>query len=221
MICIDGVTKTYNKDKTNQVTALKDISLKIEKGEMVSIMGRSGAGKSTLLHLLACIEKFDKGKLCINKTDISNLRDKALSRIRNEKIGIVLQNFSLIDTETALYNVMLPLYFSKQPLRTFKQKAMDTLNSLNVGELANRKVNEMSGGQKQRIAIARAMINNPDILLADEPTGALDLKTSKEIMGLMQQLNNDGKTIIVVTHEKEISAYCQRNIIIEDGEIVA
>lgn len=220
MIQIDGITKVYNRNKSNQVTALKEITLTIEKGEMVSIMGRSGAGKSTLLHVMACIERFDEGKLCIHDTDVSGLNDNVLSKIRNDQIGIVMQGFSLIDTETALNNVMLPLYFSKHPLRTFKKRALVALHQLNIGELANRKVNEMSGGQKQRVAIARALINDPDIILADEPTGALDQKTSQEIMELMKQLNEAGKTIVVVTHENEISAYCQRNIVIEDGKIV-
>ncbi len=220
MIEINGITKTYNRNKPNKVRALKDISLRIEEGDMASIMGRSGAGKSTLLHVIACIERFDKGNLRIGGIDVSDRSDKELSKIRNEKIGIVMQDFSLIDAETALYNIMLPLYFSKQPLRTFKKKAMDVLERLDIEELSGRKVNEMSGGQKQRVAIARAMINDPEILLADEPTGALDLKTSNEIMELMKKLNEDGMTIVVVTHEKEISTHCRRNIVIEDGEIV-
>jgi len=220
MIVIDGITKIYNNQKLNQVKALNNVSLAISEGEMVSIIGRSGAGKSTLLHIIACIERFDSGKLIIDGIDISTLNDTKLSDFRNSKIGIIMQNFSLINSETALYNVMLPLFFSNRPMRTFRECAHNLLYKLGIDDLSCRKINEMSGGQKQRVSIARALINNPDLLVADEPTGSLDSQTANDIMMQLKQLNNDGKTIIIVTHDKDVAAYCNRSIVLDDGEIL-
>lgn len=221
MIEIKNIYKTYNPGKVNAFTALKDVSLTINDGEMVAIIGRSGAGKSTLMHILGCIDKFDEGEYVLHGKDISGINESERARIRNKEIGIVLQDFALVESYSVIENVMLPLYFSKSnKRREGRKKAIDVLNQMEMGEFENKKVNKLSGGQKQRVAIARAIINEPTVLLADEPTGALDVNTSKDIMGIFKELNRAGTTVIIITHDMEVANACDRIIEISDGEII-
>ena len=222
MIEIKNIHKTYNLGKTNAFEALKDVSLTIKDGEMVAIIGKSGAGKSTLMHILGCIDDFEQGEYYLVGEDISTLNEKKRAYIRNTKIGIVLQDFALVESYSVIENVMLPLYFSKgiKGQKAKVAKAMDILKQMEMDEFADKKVNKLSGGQKQRVAIARAMINNPSILLADEPTGALDVKTSAEIMNVFKKLNEQGTTVIIITHDMEVAGKCGRVIEISDGRII-
>ncbi len=220
MIEIKNIDKTYNIGKSNAFRALKDVSLTIEDGEMVAIIGKSGAGKSTLMHIIGCIDDFESGKYILNGEDISSIKEGKRAKIRNKDIGIVMQDFALVEDYTAIENVMIPLYFAKGKLLESKKSiAKKALEKVGIGELASKRVNKLSGGQKQRVAIARAIVNNPSILLADEPTGALDVKTSAEIMGVFKELNEQGITVIIITHDMEVADGCERVIEISDGQI--
>ena len=222
MIEIDNIYKIYNKGKVNEFTALKGVSLRILEGEMVAVIGKSGAGKSTLMHIIGCIDDFEQGKYYFNGQDVSKLNEKKRAIIRNRDIGIVLQDFALMENYTVIENVLMPLFFSKDAGNRCvrEEKAKDILSQLEMDEIMDKKVNKLSGGQKQRVAIARAMINNPKVLLADEPTGALDVKTSLEIMNVFKQLNAKGTTVIIITHDMEVANECNRVIEICDGNIV-
>lgn len=221
MIEIKNLVKVYNKGKTNEFCALKGIDLSIEEGEMVAIIGKSGAGKSTLLHILAAIDSYDKGSYLVDGVSVGDLKEKERARFRNQKIGIVMQDYALIDEYTIEENVQIPLIFGKVKGNDVRrEKIMTALKNVGLDELAKKPVRQLSGGQKQRVAIARALVNNPAFLLADEPTGALDSKTSGEIMDVFEKLNQGGKTVIIVTHDMEVAARCGRVIEISDGEIV-
>ncbi len=221
MIQIKNLVKIYNKGKTNEFCALKGIDLSIEEGEMVAITGKSGAGKSTLLHILAAIDSYDKGSYLVDGVSVGDLKEKDRARFRNQKIGIVMQDYALIDEYTIEENVQIPLIFGKVKGNDVRrEKIMTALENVGLAELAKKPVRQLSGGQKQRVAIARALVNNPAFLLADEPTGALDSKTSGEIMDVFEKLNQGGKTVIIVTHDMEVAARCGRVIEISDGEIV-
>ena len=221
MIEIKNLVKIYNKGKTNEFCALKGIDLSIEEGEMVAIIGKSGAGKSTLLHILAAIDSYDKGSYLVDGVSVGDLKEKDRARFRNQKIGIVMQDYALIDEYTIEENVQIPLIFGKvRGNDVRREKIMTALENVGLAELAKKPVRQLSGGQKQRVAIARALVNNPTFLLADEPTGALDSKTSGEIMDVFEKLNQGGKTVIIVTHDMEVAARCGRVIEISDGEIV-
>lgn len=222
MIEIKNLYKTYNYGKPNAFEALKDVSLTINDGEMVAIIGKSGAGKSTLMHILGCIDDFEKGQYIFNGKDISKVNEKKSAAIRNSEIGIVLQEFALMEQYTVVENVIMPLFFTpKSGRRREKEKrALEILKRLEMDEYAHKKVNKLSGGQKQRVAIARAMINNPSVLLADEPTGALDVKTTDEIMKVFRNLNKNGTTVIIITHDMEVAGMCDRIIEISDGKII-
>ena len=221
MIEIKNLVKIYNKGKTNEFCALKGIDLSIEEGEMVAIIGKSGAGKSTLLHILAAIASYDKGSYLVDGVSVGDLKEKDRARFRNQKIGIVMQDYALIDEYTIEENVQIPLIFGKVKGNDVRrEKIMTALENVGLAELAKKPVRQLSGGQKQRVAIARALVNNPTFLLADEPTGALDSKTSGEIMDVFEKLNQGGKTVIIVTHDMEVAARCGRVIEISDGEIV-
>ncbi len=221
MIQIKNLVKVYNKGKTNEFCALKGIDLSIDEGEMVAIIGKSGAGKSTLLHILAAIDSYDKGSYLVDGVSVGDLKEKQRARFRNQKIGIVMQDYALIDEYTIEENVQIPLIFGKVKGNDVRrEKIMTALKNVGLDELAKKPVRQLSGGQKQRVAIARALVNNPAFLLADEPTGALDSKTSGEIMDVFEKLNQGGKTVIIVTHDMEVAARCGRVIEISDGEIV-
>ena len=220
MIKIENLTKTYNYKKSNAFTALTDVSLTVEDGEMLAIIGKSGAGKSTLLHIIGCIDAFEKGTYTLDDISVHKLSDKKLAQIRNQKVGIVMQDFALVEEYTVLENVKIPLYFAKKRKGSANTLALDALEKVGMKELAKKPVNKLSGGQKQRVAIARAIVNNPSFLLADEPTGALDTKTSAEIMALFKSLNDEGKTVIIITHDPTVAESCKRQIEISDGKII-
>ena len=220
MIKIDNLTKTYNYKKANAFTALTDVSLTVEDGEMLAIIGKSGAGKSTLLHIIGCIDTFEKGTYTLDDISVHKLSDKKLAQIRNQKVGIVMQDFALVEEYTVLENVKIPLYFAKKRKGSVNTLALDALEKVGMKELAKKPVNKLSGGQKQRVAIARAIVNNPSFLLADEPTGALDTKTSAEIMALFKSLNDEGKTVMIITHDPTVAGSCQRQIEISDRKII-
>ncbi|WP_028510967.1 ABC transporter ATP-binding protein [Ruminococcus sp. NK3A76] len=220
MIKLDNIVKIYNPKKANEFEALHGISAEIKDGELVAIIGKSGAGKSTLLHILACIDSYQDGEYRIDDTLVKGLSERKYARIRNEKIGMVMQDFALVEDFTALENVMIPLNFSKKKINGKKEKALAALRSVGIEDLAKKPCNKLSGGQKQRVAIARAIVNEPSMILADEPTGALDTKTSGEIMELFKSLNEQGRTVVIVTHDPKVAEQCQRVIEISDGNIV-
>lgn len=220
MINLKSIVKIYNPNKQNEFTALHNVSITIKNGEMVAVIGKSGAGKSTLLHILACIDSYQDGEYTIDGTLVKNLSERQYAKIRNEKIGMVMQDFALVEDFSALENVMIPLNFSKKKTPNKKEKALSALRSVGIEDLAKKPCNKLSGGQKQRVAIARAIVNDPALILADEPTGALDTKTSVEIMELFKSLNEQGRTVIIVTHDSKVAEQCGRIIEISDGKIV-
>lgn len=218
MIEIKNLSKTYSNGKKNQFNALKNVNLEINDGEMVAIIGESGAGKSTLLHIMSCVEDFD-GDYYLDGISINNLNESKRSKLRSSKIGIVLQDFALIEEFSVYENVMTPLYFNKK-VKDKKRTVLNALKSTGIDSLKNKKVMQLSGGQKQRVAISRALVTNPDYIFADEPTGSLDSKTSKEIIDMLLELNKKGITIVIVTHNLEIANQCQHIIKVKDGLIV-
>ncbi|MGN0633599.1 MAG: ABC transporter ATP-binding protein [Oscillospiraceae bacterium] len=219
MIKLNNITKIYNPKKSNEFEALHGVSCEIADGELVAIIGKSGAGKSTLLHILACIDDYQEGEYTLDGKLVKKLSESEYARIRNEKIGMVMQDFALVEDFTAFENVMIPLDFSKKKQGNKKEKALAALSSVGMEEFAKKPCNKLSGGQKQRVAIARAIVNEPSVILADEPTGALDTKTSAEIMELFKSLNAQGRTVIIVTHDMNIAKLCGRVIEISDGKI--
>ncbi|MDO3410374.1 ABC transporter ATP-binding protein [Saccharibacillus sp. CPCC 101409] len=219
MIEVHQITKNYQLGKA-KFTALSDISLTIQPGEMVAIQGRSGAGKTTLFNILGCLDTMDSGTYRLDGQQVEKMKDAELAALRCKKIGFVLQEFALINQQSVLFNVMLPLFFDKMAYRTMKTRAMEALHKVGIANLARHKTNQLSGGQRQRVAIARALVNYPEIILADEPTGALDSKTAGQIMQLISELNQQGMTILLITHDDKMAAYCQRRIVIEDGKII-
>jgi putative ABC transport system ATP-binding protein len=218
MIELDNITKIYKMGRT-EVVALNGVSLRIEPREMVSIIGPSGSGKSTLMHIIGCLDKPTSGEYRLEGVQVSKLNDNKLAEIRNKKLGFVFQSFNLLPRNTALDNVELPLIYSGAGNR--RQRALQALESVGLAQRAHHRPNELAGGEQQRVAIARALINNPSLILADEPTGNLDTQTSMEIMLLFQKLNEQGITIVLVTHEADIAAYTQRSIKMRDGKIEA
>lgn len=220
MIRLEHITKIYNMQDSNACRALNDVSLCIEEGEMVAIIGKSGAGKSTLLHILACIDTYEEGEYYLDEELIRAMPGTKMAQVRNEKIGLVMQDYALVEEYSVLDNVMLPLDFSKQTIRNKKEKALTVLESVAMKEYASKRAAKLSGGQKQRVAIARAIVNEPKLILADEPTGALDSSTAGEIMDLFHELHELGQTIVIVTHDMDIAKQCDRIIELADGCIV-
>lgn len=220
MIEINEVSKVYKMGK-EKVVALNNVSLKIDKGEFVAIIGPSGSGKSTLMHIVGGLDSPTSGTISIEGHDISRLKDKQLSKYRNEKIGFVFQAFNLENSQTALENVMMPLIFAGISKKERKERALKALEQVGLKDLAKHKPNEMSGGQRQRVSIARALVNNPEIIFADEPTGNLDSKSGENIMQLFKEINAKGFTVIMVTHNPEEANKAKRVIKIKDGEITS
>ena len=219
MIEIKDLHKSY-KMGSSELHVLKGINFNIKEGELVAIMGSSGSGKSTLLNILGILDEADSGSYILDKLPIKNLNETIASKYRNKFLGFVFQSFNLINYKNALDNVAMPLYYQGIKRKERYEIAMNYLRKVGLESHANHLPNELSGGQKQRVAIARAMASNPKVLLADEPTGALDTKTSYEVMELIQGINDEGKTILIVTHEPDIAAMCKRNVVLKDGIII-
>lgn len=218
VIEIKNIVKNYQVG-TVIVRALRDISLNIDRNEYVALMGPSGSGKSTLMNLLGCLDTPTRGEYVLNGTDVSKLEDNQLAEIRNKEIGFIFQTFNLLPRYTALENVMLPLIYSGVHKSEREKIATDMLDRVGLLDRMTHKPNELSGGQRQRVAIARAMVNRPSIILADEPTGNLDSKTSLDIMKLLRVIHNEGNTVILVTHEEDIALQAKRVVRLLDGEI--
>ena len=219
IIEIRGLGKTYDMGKL-KVHALRDVDLDIMENEFIAIMGPSGSGKSTLMNLLGCLDTPTAGSYRLNGTEVSNLDDNELAEVRNREIGFVFQTFNLLPRATALHNVELPLIYAGASSRQRKKRAAEALEMVGLGDRADHRPNELSGGQRQRVAVARALVNRPAILLADEPTGNLDSRTSYEIMDLFIRLHDAGQTVILVTHEPDIAEYAQRVTHFLDGRLV-
>ncbi|MCJ7576384.1 MAG: ABC transporter ATP-binding protein [Dehalococcoidia bacterium] len=218
MLELENITKVYKAGQT-EVPALRGISCRIESGEMVSIIGPSGSGKSTLMNIIGCLDKPTSGKYRLEGVEVDKLNDDQLAEIRNKKIGFVFQSFNLLSRTTALANVELPLIYGGASNR--RQRALQVLESVGLAHRVTHRPSELAGGEQQRVAIARALVNNPSLILADEPTGNLDTRTSQEIMSIFKKLNEQGMTIVLVTHEPDIAAYTRRTIKLRDGQIEA
>ena len=221
MIQMQGIKKRYYEGKPNELEILHGIDLQVYPGEFVAIVGESGSGKSTLMNIIGALDRPSEGSYLLDGVDMLSLKDERTSEIRNKKIGFVFQNFNLIGRQSAQKNVELPMLYAGLPARQRAQRAMELLELVGMKERARHQPNELSGGQKQRVAIARAMANDPAILLADEPTGALDSQTSRTVMDLFHQLNRQqGKTIVLITHSQALAEECQRILTLADGQII-
>lgn len=224
MIELKDVSRVYDLDAT-PVHALRGINLKVMSGEYIAIMGTSGSGKSTLMHILGCLDRPSSGQYILNGEQVQNYTQDELAVIRNKTIGFVFQQFNLLPRMTAVDNVLLPLIYARGSTRVSKEeqlpRAQNALRLVGLGDRINHRPNQLSGGQQQRVSIARALVNNPKILLADEPTGALDSQTSKEIMTLLEELFSQGITVILVTHDNDIASYARRLVRLKDGLIVS
>ncbi len=218
LIDLKNISKTYSTfHKTPPFQALKSVDLAIEAGDMVAIKGASGAGKSTLLHIIGCLDRPTSGTYMLDGENTTNMSSSRLATIRNTRFGFVMQQFALVEDDNALQNVATPLLFTKTKMSLMDTLAMEQLRNVGIAHLAKKRVAKLSGGEKQRVAIARALVNDPQVILADEPTGALDRENSEKIVGLFQQLNIRGKTIIIVTHDDLVASACKRIVTIDDG----
>ncbi|HYN15362.1 MAG TPA: ABC transporter ATP-binding protein [Terriglobales bacterium] len=219
MICTEDLWKTYDMGSEQQVHALRGVDLRIDRNEYVAIMGPSGSGKSTLMNLIGCLDSPTKGRYWLNGQLVSDLDDDELARIRNKEIGFVFQTFNLLARATALHNVELPLIYNGTAAEERIERAKAALKAVDLEDRMMHKPNELSGGQRQRVAVARALVNNPAIILADEPTGNLDSQTGAEIMALLDRLHQQGNTIVLVTHEHDIAEHAHRVIHLKDGKV--
>ncbi|MFF1081484.1 ABC transporter ATP-binding protein [Streptococcus pyogenes] len=218
MLNLKDIRKSYHLG-IEEFAILKGIDLEVNEGDFLAIMGPSGSGKSTLMNIIGCLDKPGSGSYAIEGRDVSSLSDNELADLRNQKIGFVFQNFNLMPKLTACQNVELPLTYMNVPKKERRKRALEMLKLVGLEERSEFKPMELSGGQKQRVAIARALVTNPSFILGDEPTGALDTKTSVQIMDLFKQFNDNGKTIIIITHEPEVAALCKKTVILRDGNI--
>jgi putative ABC transport system ATP-binding protein len=223
VIQLRDLTKTYQTGDEVEVKAVRGVTLDIQRGDLVAIMGASGSGKSTLMNTLGCLDQPTSGSYLLDGIAVAGLNRKELAKLRNKKLGFVFQGFNLLSRTTALENVELPMFYSHPlvPLRERHQRAVEALQKVGLGDRLNHHPSQLSGGQQQRIAIARALVNRPELVLADEPTGNLDTRTSIEIMGLFQKLNDTGISIVMVTHELDIAGYCKRIIVMRDGLVIS
>jgi putative ABC transport system ATP-binding protein len=220
LIELEGITKTY-RQADREIEVLKGISLAIDSGEFIALQGPSGSGKSTLMHILGLLDRPSKGRYLLRQQDVSALSDNALSAIRNRTVGFIFQTFYLIPYVSAVENVMLPGLYSRTAARELRQRAEQILDQVGLGDRMHFKPNQLSGGQQQRVAMARALINDPRLLLADEPTGQLDSQTSGEIMGLIARTHEQGLTVVLVTHDDGVAGYARRRIRLSDGRITS
>lgn len=221
LIELNGIDKIY-QSKQIQFQALKKIDMMVEEGEMLAIQGKSGAGKSTLMHIIGCVDSFNRGVYLLDGINVGKLNDRQLSKIRNQKMGFIMQDFALVPKLSVFDNIAIPLYLNNSvKLKEIAPMVKKAAQEVALTDQLDKKANQLSGGQKQRVAIARAIVNSPKIILADEPTGALDGTTANEIILLLKKQNEKGKTIIIITHDDSIANYCNRIIKIEDGKLVS
>ncbi len=222
VVQLEDIHKIYDSGEV-QVHAVRGVSLELHKGEFMAIMGASGSGKSTLMNTLGCLDRPTRGRYLLDGVDVSQLDRNELADLRNEKLGFVFQGFNLLSRTTALENVELPMLYGPRRVsgRQLREQALHCLDIVGLSDRADHFPSQLSGGQQQRVAIARALVNNPQVLLADEPTGNLDSKTSVEVLGVFETLNQQGITIVMVTHELDIARYCKRNLIMRDGRVVS
>jgi putative ABC transport system ATP-binding protein len=222
VIQLRDLTKTYRTGEV-EVKAVRGVTLQVQRGDFVAIMGASGSGKSTLMNTLGCLDQPTGGDYLLDGVAVAGLSRKELAKLRNQKIGFVFQSFNLLARTSALENVELPMFYSHPliSLRERRQRAVQALQQVGLGERLDHHPSQLSGGQQQRIAVARALVNRPELVLADEPTGNLDTRTSIEIMGLFQELNDSGITLVMVTHELDIAAYCKRIVVMRDGQVIS
>lgn len=220
LLKIENMFKCYNQGEL-AVMALKDVNFEVSDGEFVSIMGTSGSGKSTMMNILGCLDRPTEGAYFLDGEDVSEFNDSRLADVRNKKIGFVFQSFNLLPKLSALENVELPMAYAGSSKKHRYEKAMDALTKVGLEARVLHKPNELSGGQRQRVAIARALVNSPSIIMADEPTGNLDSKSTFEIMGIFQKLNDEGVTVVMVTHEPDVAQYTKRIVVFKDGELIS